>query len=110
MLNDVSSGIISEPQTRTPSPNIISFSSIPTTYTRDSTVTKSSSTLTLGPFHSVPPTLGETRVDQQEFSVHYETKEPLIALRTLRRIAEVSHWGANLNIQDEMALTNIGPA
>ncbi len=95
---------------RSPSPNIVSYSSVPTTYTRDSTVTKSSSTLTLGPFHSVPPTLGEPVLEQQPFSVHYETKEPVIGMRTLRRSAEVSHWGANLNIQDEMALANIGPA
>jgi len=95
---------------RSPSPNILSYSSVPNTYTRDSEVTKASATLTLGPFHSVPPTLGETAVEQQPFSVHYETKEPVIGLRTLKRSAEVSHWGANLNIQDEMALTNIGPA
>jgi oligosaccharyltransferase complex subunit alpha (ribophorin I) len=41
--------------------------------------------------------------------VHYETKEPVMALRSLRRSAEVSHWGGNLNIQDELDLTNMGP-
>ncbi|CAD6584510.1 MAG: dolichyl-diphosphooligosaccharide--protein glycosyltransferase subunit 1 [Tremellales sp. Tagirdzhanova-0007] len=94
---------------RSPSPTILSYSSVPTTYTRDSTVTKSSSTLTLGPFHSIPATLGETAIEQKPFSVHYETREPVIGLRSLKRSAEVSHWGANLNIQDDIALVNIGP-
>ena len=95
---------------RSPSPNILSHSGVPVSYTRDSTVMKAASTLTLGPFHSVPATLGNPAIDQQPFSIHYETTDPAVALRTLRRSAEVSHWGANLNIQDEMELTNIGPA
>lgn len=33
----------------------------------------------------------------------------MIGIKTLKRSAEVSHWGANLNIQDEMSLVNIGP-
>lgn len=33
----------------------------------------------------------------------------MVGLKILRRNAEVSHWGANLNIQDEMSLVNIGP-
>lgn len=71
-------------------------------------MTKAASTLTLGPFHSVPPTVGGS-IQRDTFSVHFESKEPLVALRSLRRSAEVSHWGANLNIQDDMDLVNIGP-
>lgn len=96
-----------------PVPNILSHDQVPTTYTRDSTTTKTGTTLTLGPFHSVPPTLGygdHQVAQQQPFSVHYETKQPVIGVRTLRRSAEVSHWGANLNIQDDIALFNNGPA
>lgn len=33
----------------------------------------------------------------------------MIGLKSLKRSAEVSHWGANLNIQDEMSLVNAGP-
>lgn len=88
---------------------ILSHTSVPDTYTRDSTVTKAGSSLTLGPFHSLPPTLGEHKFEQQPLSVHYESKQPVVGLKTLRRNAEVSHWGANLNIQDEMSLVNIGP-
>lgn len=98
---------------RSPSPTIVSYSSVPSTYTRDNTVTKSSATLTLGPFHAMPPTLGGSAskdlAAQAPFQVHYETKDPVIGLRSLKRAAEVSHWGGNLNIQDEMELVNMGP-
>ncbi|KAL7420065.1 dolichyl-diphosphooligosaccharide--protein glycosyltransferase subunit 1 [Cryptotrichosporon argae] len=93
---------------RSPTPQILSHSSVPTTYTRDSDVTKSASTLTLGPFHSLPATFGTAGVKQQPFSVHHAVTTPVMGVRTLRRSAEVSHWGANLNIQDEIALTNNG--
>ncbi|OXG13757.1 oligosaccharyltransferase complex subunit alpha (ribophorin I) [Cryptococcus neoformans Tu259-1] len=88
---------------------ILSHTSVPDTYTRDSTVTKAGSSLTLGPFHSLPPTLNKHEFEQQPLSVHYESKQPVIGIKTLKRSAEVSHWGANLNIQDEMSLVNIGP-
>ncbi|ORY30341.1 Ribophorin I [Naematelia encephala] len=94
---------------RSPSPQIAGYGSVPSTFTRDSEITKSSSTLTLGPFHSLPPTLGEGAAEQPAFWVHYEAKEPVVELKKLKRSAEVSHWGANLNIQDEMSLVNSGP-
>ncbi|WWC86854.1 uncharacterized protein L201_001733 [Kwoniella dendrophila CBS 6074] len=104
---------------RAPHPSILSYSSpssIPQTYTRDSTITKSGGTLTLGPFHSLPPTLSSENknsnqkiVEQKPFSVHYETKDPIIGIRNLKRSAEVSHWGSNFNIQDEIELVNKGP-
>ncbi|OCF32578.1 oligosaccharyltransferase complex subunit alpha (ribophorin I) [Kwoniella heveanensis BCC8398] len=95
---------------RAPHPSILSYATVPDTYTRDNTITKSGGTLTLGPFHSVPRTLGpDSKVAQQSFSVHYETKDPVIGVKKLRRAAEVSHWGANLNIQDEIELVNMGP-
>ncbi|KAK4684417.1 oligosaccharyltransferase complex subunit alpha (ribophorin I), partial [Tremellales sp. Uapishka_1] len=95
---------------RAPTPNILSYSNVPSVYTRDSTTTKSASTVTLGPFHSVPPTLGgDSQVEQPPFQIHYEANAPIIQMRTLRRLAEVSHWGGNLNIQDEVELFNMGP-
>jgi len=106
----VSSDKRREPTPSSPSPQILSHGKVPTTYTRDSDITKSGATLTLGPFHKVPPTIGaDAKADQQSFYVHYETRDPIIGIRSLRRAAEVSHWGANLNIQDEIALFNDGP-
>jgi hypothetical protein len=33
----------------------------------------------------------------------------VMGLKTLQRSAEVSHWGANLNIEDQLHLVNYGP-
>ena len=93
---------------RTPTANILSHGSVPDTYTRDNTVTKASSTITLGPFTSLPATLGGSVIGQP-FDVHYESRDAVVGLKTFKRSAEVSHWGANLNIQDEMNLVNNGP-
>jgi oligosaccharyltransferase complex subunit alpha (ribophorin I) len=43
------------------------------------------------------------------FFVHFESKDPVVGLRKLKRSVEVSHWGGNLNIQDEMELYDMGP-
>lgn len=94
---------------RSPTPQILTHGDVPKAYTRDSDVTKSGATLTLGPFHAVPATIGTGKVaEQAPFYVHYESRDPIIGIRTLRRAAEVSHWGSNLNIQDEVALMNDG--
>jgi oligosaccharyltransferase complex subunit alpha (ribophorin I) len=94
---------------RSPSPKILSTGTVPKIYTRDSDLTKASSTVTLGPFHSLPPTLGLKGVEQSPFHIHYETTVPTMGYRSLKRSAEVSHWGNNLNIQDEIDLVNMGP-
>jgi oligosaccharyltransferase complex subunit alpha (ribophorin I) len=93
---------------RSPTPNILSCGTVPRTYVRESDVTKASSTLTLGPFHSLPQTIA-SEVENTPFFVHFESKDPVVGLKRLKRSAEVSHWGANLNIQDEMELHNMGP-
>ncbi|BEI84724.1 hypothetical protein CcaverHIS002_0501250 [Cutaneotrichosporon cavernicola] len=94
---------------RTPTPMILSHGTVPNTYVRDSDITKSSSTITLGPFYGVPPTVGaDASAKQSPFYVHYETREPVVGIRTLKRAAEVSYWGGNLNIQDEVGLFNDG--
>ena len=93
---------------RSPTPNILSHSAVSSQYARDNTVTKASSTVTLGPFHSLPPTLGGD-LSRTEFKVHFESSDPIVGVKTLRRSAEVSHWGANLNIQDDIHLVNNGP-
>jgi oligosaccharyltransferase complex subunit alpha (ribophorin I) len=32
-----------------------------------------------------------------------------VEITSLKRVAEISHWGANLNIQNDIALRNAGP-
>jgi oligosaccharyltransferase complex subunit alpha (ribophorin I) len=68
-------------------------------------------TVTYGPFSDLPPSSNTAFVEkyQQKISVHYEFGFPMLAIRSLQRTAEVSHWGANLNFQDEIHLYNAGP-
>ena len=74
-------------------------------------VSKVSSTITYGPFQNLPETA--TLVFQQReqipANIHYEYENPVLTVVKLKRAAEVSHWGANLNIQDDIVLRNDGP-
>jgi len=83
------------------------------TFTTGSIATKSNTgaAVTYGPFSNLPPSSNTAFVEehQQKVSVHYDFGFPMLAIKTLRRAAEISHWGANLNIQDEIHLHNAGP-
>jgi oligosaccharyltransferase complex subunit alpha (ribophorin I) len=50
------------------------------------------------------------REHQRALAVQYAYDSAVLEVRSLRRWAEVSHWGANLNVQDEYELHNAGPA
>lgn len=68
-------------------------------------------TVTYGPFNDLPPSSNTAFVEkyQQKISIHYDFGFPSLTVKSLRRAAEISHWGANLNIQDEIHLYNAGP-
>lgn len=74
-------------------------------------MTKSGATITYGPYHNIPPSTQDfLRKTQKHITVHYQYDNPVIEVTKLERSAEVSHWGANLNIQDNIHLRNGGPA
>ncbi|PVG00015.1 Ribophorin I [Serendipita vermifera] len=102
---------------RSPSPKIISYStpSELTKYAASSSDskeqaagTKSGAVVTYGPFENIPGTTGTSFSDQQQLTIHYEYDQPLITVVTLDRWAEISHWGDNLNIQDNVHIRNDG--
>jgi len=72
---------------------------------------KSGATLNYGPFQNVGPTVGVTfqNAEQQVLSIHYEYDKPILSVVKYERAAEISHWGANLNIEDKVMLRNDGP-
>lgn len=72
--------------------------------------TKSATALTYGPFRSVPPWTQAAFLSegQEHVTVHYELDSPYATLKSFKRAAEVSHWGSNLNIQDNIWLKNEG--
>ncbi|CEL59878.1 oligosaccharyltransferase complex subunit alpha (ribophorin I) [Rhizoctonia solani AG-1 IB] len=77
-----------------------------------SAVAKTGATLVYGPFHNVPASsnLPFQEKKQKTVSVHYDHDQPVLTVASLQRSAEISHWGANLNIHDEIVLRNDGPA
>ncbi|KAK0468357.1 Ribophorin I [Desarmillaria tabescens] len=96
------------------SPNIISYTTpehLDAFIQEGGPVTKSGATITYGPYYDIPPSTDEDFLTsiQQLVVVHYSYDYPVLEVRKLRRAAEISHWGANLNIQDEISLHNAGP-
>lgn len=98
---------------RSSSPNYLSYTQPEKLdqFTSGSPVTKSGATLTYGPFNKLPATaaLDFQETHQQRLTIHYTYDHPVLEVLKLRRSAEISHWGANLNIQDEIHLHNGGP-
>lgn len=98
---------------RSPSPTIHSYTTPENLedFTLDATVTKSGATLTYGPYNNIAPSANEGFISkhQQPVVVHYKYEFPVIEVPKLRRVAEISHWGANLNIEDNIHLHNGGP-
>jgi dolichyl-diphosphooligosaccharide---protein glycosyltransferase subunit 1 (ribophorin I) len=75
----------------------------------DQVATKSGATITYGPYYDIPvSTASDFLSTQQRVSIHYEIDVPVLRVLSLTRSAEVSHWGSNLNIQDEIHLKNDG--
>ncbi|KAJ7228640.1 Ribophorin I [Mycena pura] len=99
---------------KSPSPTIHSYTTPENLedFTFDATVTKSGATLTYGPYNNIAPSANEGFISkhQQPIVVHYKYESPVIEVPKLRRVAEISHWGANLNIEDNIHLRNGGPA
>ncbi|KAH7929440.1 Ribophorin I [Leucogyrophana mollusca] len=81
-------------------------------FVRDGSVTKSGATITYGPYYNIDPSVNAEFVEkhQQEVVVHYNFDYPVLEVKKLQRSAEISHWGSNLNIQDNIELRNSGPA
>lgn len=77
----------------------------------ESPVTKSGATVTYGPYNNIAPSTNADFVDknQQRVAIHFNYDFPVLEVTKYRRSAEVSHWGANLNVQDEVDLHNAGP-
>ena len=76
----------------------------------DTPVTKSGAAITYGPYNNIPP-VDKSFVEEKQkvVVVHYADNTPVLEITKLERAAEISHWGANLNIQDNIWLHNAGP-
>ncbi|EPQ27921.1 uncharacterized protein PFL1_04665 [Pseudozyma flocculosa PF-1] len=74
--------------------------------------TKVGSTITFGPYSSVPafsPTTAVAAASVRQGKVHYQHDQPVVSLVSLERTVEISHWGDNLAVEDRIWLRNDGP-
>ncbi|KAI0832298.1 oligosaccharyl transferase alpha subunit [Trametes gibbosa] len=97
---------------RSPDPNVHSFSEPEDVeFTTDAVVTKSGATITYGPFYGIPPSASQDFVDtkQKQITVHYNYASPVLEVKKLERAVEISHWGANLNVDNNIIFHNAGP-
>lgn len=92
---------------------IVSHSKTPNSYLPSESTSKpfklAGSSLNLGPFHNVPASIKTVGFEQSPLTIHYDTSEPVLAIKTLQRFAEVGFWGGNLNMEDKITLFNAGP-
>lgn len=105
---------ITEHETSAPEPRVISYTTPEglDSFTTDNIATKSGATITYGPFYNIPPSASVAFIKQHQkrVVVHYFFGAPVVEITSLKRSAEISHWGANLNIENDIALHNAGPA
>jgi oligosaccharyltransferase complex subunit alpha (ribophorin I) len=86
-------------------------SDIDAAFQTDNVVTKSGATVTYGPFSGLPSSAnsGFITKHQQPIYVQYKYEHPVVEINNLVRTAEISHWGANLNVENDAVLRNAGP-
>jgi len=94
-------------------PNVVSYTT-PTkieAFTNEEPVSKSGATVVYGPYNDIPSSASDDFIHtyQQPVTVHYHHDQPVLEVLELKRSVEISHWGANLNTQDEIVLHNAGP-
>ncbi|EAU84778.1 oligosaccharyltransferase alpha subunit [Coprinopsis cinerea okayama7 len=107
------SSVVQRSKIRAMVPRIVSFTE-PVgiePFTSDSVATKSGATIVYGPYNNIPASTNVNFIQeyQQTVVVHYHHEQPVIEILDLKRAVEVSHWGANINTQDEITLHNAGP-
>ncbi|KAH6914915.1 oligosaccharyltransferase alpha subunit [Coprinopsis sp. MPI-PUGE-AT-0042] len=107
------STVIQRTKLRAMAPRILSFTEPEgiDRFVGDSLVSKTGATVIYGPYNDVPASANEEFINeyQQRVTMHYHHDQPVLEVKELNRAVEVSHWGANINTQDEISLYNAGP-
>lgn len=97
--------------TRLPHPEVHSFTQPKdvSQWAQDDAASHIGNVITYGPFRNFAPSASDVFDEQQTMQIHYPYEYPLVEIASYHRHAEVSHWGANLNIDDNIHLRNVGP-
>ncbi|KAG2141696.1 Ribophorin I [Suillus bovinus] len=103
--------LVQRTKIKSSTPNVISYTTPHDvdSFVKSDSVTRSGGTITYGPYHDIQTDADFVAKHQQSISVHYSFDHPVLEVETLRRTAEISHWGSNLNIEDKVHLHNAGP-
>lgn len=92
---------------KSPQPTIVSHSTEPALPSDQ--ITKSGSTITFGPFSSIPSLLrSETDNHPSEARVHYLHNSPMLTIVEADRKVKISHWRNRLEVEDKLWLRNDG--
>ncbi|KAF4619525.1 hypothetical protein D9613_005085 [Agrocybe pediades] len=95
------------------SPRIISYTTPKNveSFADNTAVSKSGATVVYGPYNNIPPSASSSFIEQyqQPITIHYNHDQAVLEVLKLQRSVEISHWGANLNTQDNIVLHNAGP-
>jgi len=98
---------------RSLTPRVVSFTTPKNaeSFTKDAPASKAGATVTYGPFNDIPPSTSHSFLEkyQERVTVHYHHEQPVLEVVKLKRTVEISHWGANLNTEDNIVLHNAGP-
>lgn len=100
-------------RTRALVPRIISYTT-PTNvdaFTTGNVVAKSGAVVTYGPFSGIPVSTNKDflKTYQQPVTVRYYHEQPVLEVTSYKRAVEISHWGSNINTEDQVVLKNAGP-
>ncbi|KAG7096965.1 hypothetical protein E1B28_004362 [Marasmius oreades] len=105
--------VVQRTKLKSTNPSIISYTTPENVqdFTLENPVAKSGATVTYGPYRNIPEsfTVDFTSKYQQTIAINYAYDFPVIEVTKLTRGVEISHWAANLNVQDEVVLHNAGP-
>jgi oligosaccharyltransferase complex subunit alpha (ribophorin I) len=103
--------LVQRTKIKSPHPEVISYTTPKdvTEFTLEDSVVAAGSTITYGPYRNIGPSAVDNWAPQQVIEVHYPYEYPVVEIASYERHAEVSHWGANLNIDDKIHLRNAGP-
>ncbi|MCO5565486.1 hypothetical protein L7F22_019159 [Adiantum nelumboides] len=92
---------------KSPQPTIVSYSTEPALPSEQ--VTKSGSTITFGPFSSIPSLLKSgSHSIPPEAKVHYLHNSPILTIVEADRKVKISHWKNRLEVEDRLWLRNDG--
>lgn len=103
--------LVQRTKVKLPHPEVHSFTQPKdvSQWAQDDAASHVGNVITYGPFRNFAPSASDVFDEQQTMQIHYPYEYPLVEIASYHRHAEVSHWGANLNIDDNIHLRNVGP-